>query len=170
MPLMRKLNMATEHRMSVLKNQTSDLLWKGQIETTHARAKEVSRLADKIITVAMSAYEDNIKEKVTVKDAKGKDVTREVVKDGAKKLAARRKIMTLIYDRQEEQKRGEKNREFKARTADVNHPLVEKIFNEYAVKYAERAEEKGVKGGYTRVLKTSTRKGDNTQMAIIAMV
>ena len=49
-------------------------------------------------------------------------------------------------------------------------PLVEKIFDDLAPKYAERAKELGQKGGYTRVLKTTVRRGDNAQMAIVELV
>ena len=49
-------------------------------------------------------------------------------------------------------------------------PLVEKLFDEIAPKYAERAKEKGQKGGYTRVVKTTIRRGDNAQMAIAELV
>ena len=40
------------------------------------------------------------------------------------------------------------------------------MFDDLAPKYAKRAEELGTKGGYTRVLKTHLRRGDNAQMAI----
>ena len=49
-------------------------------------------------------------------------------------------------------------------------PLLEKIFNIYAPKYAERAKELGTKGGYTRIIKSGIRKGDNAEMAIIELI
>ena len=48
--------------------------------------------------------------------------------------------------------------------------LVEKIFDDLAPKYAERAKETDRKGGYTRVIKTSIRRGDNAQMALVELV
>lgn len=51
MPGTRKLGRATDHRMSMLKGMVTFLLEKGQIETTHTRAKEVSALTDKMITL-----------------------------------------------------------------------------------------------------------------------
>lgn len=51
MPGTRKLGKATAHRMSMLKGMVTFLLEKGQIETTVTRAKEVSALTDKMITL-----------------------------------------------------------------------------------------------------------------------
>ena len=51
MPGTRKLGRTTDHRMSMLKGMTTFLLENGKIETTVTRAKEVSALADKMITL-----------------------------------------------------------------------------------------------------------------------
>lgn len=51
MPGTRKLGRTTDHRMSMLKGLVTLLLEKGRIETTVTRAKEVSALADKMITL-----------------------------------------------------------------------------------------------------------------------
>ncbi len=51
MPGTRKLRRPTDHRMSMLKGMVTYLLEVGQIETTVTRAKEVSALADKMITL-----------------------------------------------------------------------------------------------------------------------
>ena len=58
MPQTRKLKRPTDQRLAMLKNQVSDLLWKGRIETTYQKAKEVSRMAEKILTIAINSYED----------------------------------------------------------------------------------------------------------------
>ena len=166
----RKLGVNSTQRKAMLMNQASNLLWHGKIETTVTRAKEVRKYAEKIITLAVNTYEDTVEEKVTTTDAKGKEVTRTVVKDGVKKLAARRTIMSKINDLKEVKGFTEKKSEYKARTADVKHPLVEKIFNEIAPKYASRKEEKGQGGGYTRIIKLAERRGDAAQMAIIELV
>ena len=68
---MSKLGKRTDQRMAMLKNQVSELLWYGQIETTVDRAKAVRSLAEKYITIAMRAYQDDVKVTKTVADAKG---------------------------------------------------------------------------------------------------
>ncbi|MBS6463499.1 MAG: 50S ribosomal protein L17 [Firmicutes bacterium] len=166
----RKLGVNSAQRKAILRNQASNLLWYGRIETTLATAKEVRSYTEKIITLAMNTYEDTVEEKITTKNAKGKDVTKTVIKDGAKKLAARRKIMTLTYDFQEQKGFKESKPAFKARTKDIRHPLMEKIFNEIAPKYAERKEEVGQGGGYTRIYKMGPRKGDAAEVAIIELI
>ena len=47
----RKLGRTTAHRMSMLNGMVTYLLENGKIETTLTRAKEVSALADKMITL-----------------------------------------------------------------------------------------------------------------------
>ena len=51
MPGTRKLGRPTDHRMAMLKGMVTFLLEKGKIETTLTRAKEVSALAEKMITI-----------------------------------------------------------------------------------------------------------------------
>lgn len=48
----RKLNRNTSNRMAMLRNLTTSLLKSEKIITTEARAKEVKRLADKMISMA----------------------------------------------------------------------------------------------------------------------
>ena len=75
-----------------------------------------------------------------------------------------------LYDRQEQRAKGEKKSAFVARTESIKNPLIEKMFDEIAPKYAERAKEVGKGGGYTRVLKTTVRRGDNAQLAIVELI
>ena len=51
MPGTRKLGRTTDHRMSMLRGLVTALLEHGRLETTACRAKEVSALADKMITL-----------------------------------------------------------------------------------------------------------------------
>ncbi len=167
---MRKLNRPTDERMAVMRSLATNLLWYGKIETTLEKAKEVRVYAEKLLTKAINTYEDVVKTTKTVTDAKGVKTQREVVNDGAKKLAARRDIMSKLYDIQEVRAEKESKADFVKRTEDIKHPLIEKIFNVYAPKYAKRKETLGVGGGYTRILKLGTRNGDNAEMAIIELV
>ena len=166
----RKLGVNATQRLALIKNQASSLLWYGKIETTEARAKEVSSYVSKIITLAVNTYENTVESEVKIKDAKGKEETKTLVKDGTKKLNARRKIMSFVNDLQEVKGFKESKAEFKARTKAIKYPLIEKIFDEYAPKYAARKEEKGQGGGYTRIYKLGPRKGDAAEVVIIELV
>ncbi len=165
-----KLNRPTKERIALIRGQASSLLWDGKLETTVARAKTLKSYVEKIITLAMNTYEDTVKVVKDEIDAKGVKTKREVINDGPKKLAARRAIMSKLYTREEQRKEKEDKATFIARTEGINHPLIEKIFNVYAPKYAERAKELGQRGGYTRVLKLGKRRGDNADMALIELI
>lgn len=165
-----KLGRPAKERVAILRNQASQLLWYGKIETTLAKAKELRSYVEKIITKAVNTFDDNIEVEVVKTNAKGKEVKTTVVKDGVKKLAARRAIMAKIYDLQEVKGFTESKAAFNARTKDVKHPLVEKIFNEIAPKYAQRAEELKQGGGYTRIYQLGERRGDSAETAIIELV
>ena len=166
----RKLGKPTDQRLAMLSNLATDILWYGHIETTFDRAKAAAKIVEKIITLAINSYEDVVTVEKTTLDSNGKEKKVTVSKDGVKKLNARRQIIAMVEDRQEQRKKGEKLVDFEARVGDVKMPLIEKIFDDIAPKYAERAKELGQKGGYTRVIKTSVRRGDNAPTAIIALV
>ena len=138
MALQRKLGRPTDQRTALLRNQVSELLWNGKIETTNARAKEVARIAEKLLTVAVNTYTDTVKKVETRKNDKGQDIKVELVNDGPKKLAARRKIMAYVYDLQEQKQENETKANFVARTENIRHPLIEKMFNEYAAATAQK--------------------------------
>lgn len=166
----RKLGKPSDQRLALVSNLATDLLWYGHIETTFDRAKAAAKLAEQIITLAVNSYEDVVTSEKTTLDNNGKEKKVTVSKDGVKKLTARRKIIALVQDRQEQKKKGEKPADFEARTQGIEMPLVEKIFDDLAPKYAERAKENNGKGGYTRVIKTSIRRGDNAQMALVELI
>lgn len=165
-----KLGRPTKERLAILRNQASQLLWYGKLETTAARAKELQPYVEKLITKAINTYEDVVEIEVIAKDKKGKEVKTTAYKDGPKKLAARRAIMAKTYDLQEIKPFAEKKSDFKKRTGKVQHPLMEKLFNEIAPKYAQRAEELGQGGGYTRIYLLGQRRGDAAETAIIELV
>jgi large subunit ribosomal protein L17 len=170
MASVRKLGKRTDQRVQLVYSQAAQLLWNGRIETTVERAKEVRRVVEKIITLAMRTYKDTVtvtKEKINMKDEK---INVEFVNDGPKKLAARRHMMALLPDLQEVQGEKEKKAAYAERTKDIAHPLIEKIFREYAPKYDKRAEELGQRGGYTRILRTGARRGDDASKAILMLL
>lgn len=165
----RKLGKATDARLALLKNQVSQLLWNGKLVTTAARAKEVQKLAEKYITIAINGYKDTVVvEKKKIVD--GKETTVKAVNDGATKLTARRKLMTGLADIQEVRLPKETATEYKLRTKTVRHPLIEKMFNDYAPKFDAKASEKGQKGGYTAIYKMTQRRGDGSEMATIVVL
>lgn len=165
-----KLGKTAEQRQAMLRNQASELLWYGKITTTQARAKELQPYVEKIITKAVKVYDDNIEIEVVKTDSKGKEIKVKSVKDSPKKLAVRRNLMGKLRDLQEIKGFSEKKSDYKARTKDIQHPLMEKLFNEIAPKYAQRAEELGQGGGYTRIYLLGTRRGDCAEEAIIELV
>lgn len=165
-----KLGRTTEQRLAILRNQASQLLWYGRIETTEARAKELRPYVEKLITKAVNTYDDVVEVEIVTKDKKGKEIKTKGYKDGAKKLVARRAIIAKTYDLQEIKEFAEKKSDYKKRTSQIKHPLIEKIFNEIAPKYAQRKEELGQGGGYTRIYLLGQRRGDGAEQAIIELV
>lgn len=165
-----KLGRTSKERNALLRGLASQLLWYGKIETTAAKAKELKPYVEKLITKAVNSYDDVIEFEVKKTDKKGKEVVVKSFKDGAKRLAARRAIMAKTYDLPEIKAFNEKKADFKARTAGINHPLMAKLFNEIAPKYAARKEELGQGGGYTRIYLLGERRGDGAETAIIELV
>ena len=174
----RKLGRTSSQRKALLRNQVTNLLYHGKIKTTETRAKEVRRIAEKLITLAIKE-KDNFEEvevmaKVAKKDANGKRV-KEIVdgkkvtvyeekkktikKDKPSRLNARRKILSELYPVTEVPKDGKKKRSL---TKKVD--MAAKLFDEIAPKYADR------KGGYTRMIKIGMRKGDGAPEVIIELV
>lgn len=78
--------------------------------------------------------------------------------------------MSMLPDLQEIRDPKERKADYKERTKDINHPLIEKIFREYAPKYAKREEDLGQGGGYTRIIRLGNRRGDNAEVCIIELV
>ena len=165
----RKLGKPSDQRVALLRNQTTALLWNGKVVTTEARAKEIRSIAEKIITIAVKEYDNSEKVEKESRNAKSQIVKREVVNDKASKLAARRAIMSYVYDVPEPKSKKESKSDYVERTKERTHPIVEKLFRDIAPKYAKRAAA-GSKGGYTRMYKLGPRRGDAAEMVVLELV
>ena len=93
--------------------------------------------------------------KVTVYD----EVEKTVKKDMPSRLHARREMLKVLYPVSEIPENAEGK---KKATRKVD--LTEKLFDEYATKYADR------KGGYTRIVKIAERKGDGALEVFLELV
>lgn len=92
----RKLGRTASQRKALLRNQVTNLLYHGKIKTTETKAKEVRRIAEKLITLAVKE-KDNFEEvEVTVKK-NGENVTKTIKKDKPSRLNARRKMLSVLY-------------------------------------------------------------------------
>ncbi len=166
----RKLGRPTDQRVAMLRSLTTDLIWHGKITTTEARAKEVRKLAEKIITLAVDDYDKTVSVEKTVFNEKDQSKEITVTNDAPSKLHARRLIMKTLYNYTEPKQKKENRSEYKERAGEINNPVVEKLFREIGPKYRKRAEEKGIKGGYTRILKLGPRVGDAAEMVVLELV
>ena len=161
----RKLGRTSDQRKALLRSQVTALLYNGKIVTTEARAKEVRKIAEGLIAMAVKEKDnfENVKvtAKVPRKDKDGKRV-KEVV-DGRK---------VTVYDSVEKEIKKDMPSRLHARlgtpagrkrgTREVD--LVAKLFDEYGAKYASR------NGGYTRIIKIGPRKGDAAMEVVLELV
>ena len=166
----RKLNLSSAKRKALLRNQVTALIWHGKITTTNARAQEVRSIAEKLITKAMRVYDDTVTVTKAIKDDNGNIVNQDFVNDSARKLAVRRQLMSYLYDIPLEKGEKESKYLYGKRSREIKNPVVEKMFREVAPKYAQRKEEIGQGGGYTRILKVGPRRGDGADAVIVELV
>ena len=166
----RKLGRTASQRKAMLRNLATNLLWYGRIETTEAKAKEVRSIVDKMITLAIREYDKTVDVEKEFYNDKKQIVKQTFTNDLPSKLHARRLMMAYLYDIKEAKKDDENKAEYKERTKDNKHPVVEKLFREYGPKYRARNQEKNCAGGYTRIYKLGPRRGDAAEMVIIELV
>jgi large subunit ribosomal protein L17 len=174
----RKLGRTSDQRKALLRNQVTALLYNGKIVTTEARAKEVRKIADGLIALAVKERDNYETVKVTAKVARkdkdgkrvkevvdGKKVTvydtveKEIKKDLPSRLHARRQMLRVLYPVTEVPSAAAGR---KKGTKEVD--LVAKLFDEYGPKYASR------NGGYTRIVKIGPRKGDAAMEVVLELV
>ena len=75
MAYQRKLGRTAAQRKALLRNQVTNLIWYGRIETTLARAKEVRSVAEHLITLAIRECDNNVSVEKTFNNDKGQSVT-----------------------------------------------------------------------------------------------
>ena len=174
----RKLSRTSDQRKALLRSQVTSLLYHGKIVTTEAKAKEVRKIAESMI--AMAVRERDNFETVTVtaqvarKDAEGKrvkevvdgkkktvydEVQKEIKKDSPSRLHDPRQMLKEFYPVKEVPVKAAGR---KKNTKDID--LVKKMFEEIAPKYANR------NGGYTRIVKIGQRKGDGAMEVLLELV
>ena len=174
----RKLGRTSSQRKALLRNQVTMLLQHGKIKTTEAKAKEIRKITEGLIALAVKEkdnYEEvTIKAKVARKDKDGKrvkevvdgkrvtvydEVEKTIKKDNPSRLHARRQMLKVLYPVTEVPTAAAGKRK---NTKEVD--LVDKLFTEIAPKYADR------NGGYTRIIKIGQRKGDAAMEVLIELV
>ena len=174
----RKLGRTSSQRKALLRNQVTTLLYHGKIVTTEAKAKEIQKIVEGYIALAVKEKDNfemvKVTAKVPRKDKDGKrikeekdgkkvtvfdEVEKEIKKDLASRLHARRQMLKFFYPITEvpTEVAGKKKN-----TKQVD--LVAKMFDEIAPKYVDR------KGGYTRIVKIGPRKGDAAMEVLIELV
>jgi large subunit ribosomal protein L17 len=135
----------------MFRNMAGNLVLHEQIKTTDAKAKELRRIAERLVTKALRLGDD-----LTVDVAKIKDET-ERDRVLARRLHARRQVARFLP-----KQLAKTNPDGTVEEVDLIH----KLFTDIAPRYLERAKEnKG--GGYTRVIKVNHRRGDNAPMSLI---
>ena len=174
----RKLGRTSSQRKALLRNQVTALINNGKIRTTEAKAKEIRKIAEGLIALAVKE-KDNFEEvkvmaKVARKDKDGKrvkevvdgkkvtvydEVEKTIKKDMPSRLHVRRQMLKVLYPVKEvpTAQAGKKKN-----TKEID--LVAKLFDEIAPKYENR------NGGYTRIVKIGQRKGDAAMEVLIELV
>lgn len=174
----RKLGRTSNQRKALLRNQVTALLNNGKIITTEAKAKEIRKIAEGLIAMAVREKDNYDEVTVTAKVARkdkdgkrvkevvdGKKVTvydeteKKIKKDQPSRLHARREMLKVLCPVKEVPTKAAGK---KANTKKVD--MVEKLFTEIAPKYENR------NGGYTRIVKIGQRKGDAAMEVLIELV
>lgn len=174
----RKLGRTSDQRKALIRNQVTALLYHGKIVTTEAKAKEIRKVAEGLIAMAVRERDNydevTVMAKVPRKDQDGKrvkevvdgkkvtvfdEVEKKIKKDHPSRLHARRQMLKVLYPVTyvPTERAGKKKN-----TKKVDLP--DKLFTEIAPKYADR------NGGYTRIIKIGQRKGDGALEVLLELV
>lgn len=95
MPTNRKLGKPTDARMAMLRQQVTDLLDNGRMETTVTRAKEIGPLAEKVISLGKKNSLANYRQALSF--ITREDVAKKLFDEIAPKYAERNGGYTRIY-------------------------------------------------------------------------
>ena len=174
----RKLGRTSSQRKALIRGQVTSLLNNGKIVTTEAKAKEIRKVAESLIALAVKEKDNfeevTVKAKVARKDKDGKrikevvdgkkvtvfdEVDKTIKKDKPSRLNARRKMNQTLYS-VKEVPTAAAGKKKNTKTVDV----AQKLFDEIAPKYENR------NGGYTRIVKIGQRKGDAAMEVLIELV
>jgi large subunit ribosomal protein L17 len=140
----RKFDRNTSARKSMFRNLTANLVLNERIETTEAKAKELRRVAERLITKAIRLGEISYTPQEKLSDV-----------DKGKRLATKRLISAFLPRWGTSVAKG-------GETKKVD--LVEKVLLDLAKRFSKRP------GGYTRTVKMGQRRGDNAPLVIIEFV
>jgi large subunit ribosomal protein L17 len=141
----RKLGLPSDQRRALLTNLARQFVRTGYVHTTHGRAKELQRIVEKLIT---AGKHDTLASRrkaraILVGHSSSTPVNPKV-------LAGKTELEKLAYRQKYSLINGE--------------DLVKHLFDVVAPRYKERP------GGYTRLTKTGTRRGDGAQTAVLELV
>jgi large subunit ribosomal protein L17 len=128
----------------MFRNLTANLVLNERIETTEAKAKELRRVAERLITKAIRLGEVSYTPQEKLSEV-----------DKGKRLATKRLISSFLPRWGTRVEKG-------GETKKVD--LVEKVMIDLAKRFATRP------GGYTRTVKMGPRRGDNAPLVIIEFV
>ena len=142
----RKLGRTSSQRKAMLRSLVTALLFNGKKVTAKVARKDENGKRVKEVVDG---------KKVTVYD----EVEKEIKKDKASRLHARRQMLKVLYDVTDvpTARAGKKKN-----TKKVDMPA--KLFDELAPKYANR------NGGYSRIVKIGQRKGDGAMEVLLELV
>jgi large subunit ribosomal protein L17 len=140
----RKFDRNTSSRRAMLRNLTANLILHERIETTDAKAKELRRVAERLITKARRLGDVAFTAQSELSPA-----------DRARRLAASRLIAAYIP-------RFGVRVEASGEATRVD--LVEKVLLNLAKRYAKRP------GGYTRLVKFGPRRGDGAPISLVELI
>jgi large subunit ribosomal protein L17 len=149
----RKYGRNTPHRRAMFRNLAGNLVLHGRIETTDAKAKELRRITERLITRALRLGDDLTADVANLEEADRARVL-------ARRLHAQRGVASFLPKQLAKTLPGGQVEEI---------DLIHRLFNEIAPRYVERVKA-GKGGGYTRIIKKGDRRGDNAPISIIEIV